>query len=158
MAVAERSEGETVLDPMCGAGGNSIAFGRLKKQVQSSDIDAGRLEMAKHNAKLFGVEENISFSNGDALEFLRTRRADVVYLDPPWGGPDYSKKQSFGLADFMIQGALLLESAIKAAKKQVIFKLPKNFNMSELEGYSFESILPDRHSDTLQGYTAYLNV
>ncbi|CAM9137390.1 unnamed protein product [Phaeothamnion confervicola] len=100
-----------------GSGGGSCGtstyspFGGL---VIAADIDAGRLEMARKNAVVYGVEHLIEFVLCDAMALMGSmssppssaaaaaatqatqqgsgRRcseggADTVFLSPPWGGP-----------------------------------------------------------------------
>lgn len=47
--------------------------------------------MAKHNAAVYGVQDRIEFIVGDFVALADTLKADVVFLSPPWGGPQYSK-------------------------------------------------------------------
>ena len=37
------------------------------------------------NARLHGVEDRIRFQTGDAARLLPGLRADLLFLDPPWG-------------------------------------------------------------------------
>ncbi|KOB68412.1 Prip interacting protein pimt [Operophtera brumata] len=46
--------------------------------------------MAKHNASVYGVADRIEFIVGDFFELAPTIEADMVFLSPPWGGPNYS--------------------------------------------------------------------
>lgn len=55
--------------------------------------------MAKNNAKVYGVEKYIDFIVGDFLELAPSLKADVVFLSPPWGGPEYVKKKDFLISD-----------------------------------------------------------
>lgn len=57
--------------------------------VIAIDIDPCKVEMARHNATIYGVADRIEFIVGDYL-LSDTLRADVVFLSPPWGGPGYS--------------------------------------------------------------------
>lgn len=64
--------------------------------VIAIDISRSRLEIARHNAIIYGVADRIEFIQGDFLDFARTyseraaaRKIDVVFLSPPWGGPSY---------------------------------------------------------------------
>lgn len=58
--------------------------------VIAIDIDPLKIEMAKHNATVYGVEHKIEFIVGDFFEIAPTLKADLVFLSPPWGGPNYS--------------------------------------------------------------------
>jgi 23S rRNA G2445 N2-methylase RlmL len=54
------------------------------------DIDPGRLEMARHNAAIYGVERQITFRLGDARTL--SREGDLLFLDPPWEQMDLLSK------------------------------------------------------------------
>ena len=94
LRLGERAKGRTVFDAMCGCGGNAIGFARAGCQVVAADIDGARLEMARHNAKLYGVADRIRFKHGDSRELEVT--SDLLFLDPPW-------EQMTLLADFAAQ-------------------------------------------------------
>lgn len=55
------------------------------------DIDPKKIEMAKHNATVYGVADRIEFIVGDFLHLADSIKADQVFLSPPWGGPTYMK-------------------------------------------------------------------
>lgn len=88
MALARRTRAATVVDATCGCGGNAIAFARLGSQVTAIDIHAERLDLAQHNARVYGVDDRITFLLGDARDVLPTLEADLCFVDPPWGDVD----------------------------------------------------------------------
>lgn len=47
--------------------------------------------MAKHNAKLYGVDHRIEFIVGNFLTLADSLIADVIFLSPPLDGSDSSK-------------------------------------------------------------------
>lgn len=59
--------------------------------VIAIDIDPKKIEMAKHNATIYGVAERIEFIVGDYLALVESLKADIIFLSPPWGGPQYLK-------------------------------------------------------------------
>ena len=65
--------------------------------VIAVDIDPVKIELAKHNAVVYGVEDRIEFIVGDYLQVAPQLKADVVFLSPPWGGPDYLEAHVFDL-------------------------------------------------------------
>ena len=82
----------TIIDAFTGAGSNAIHFAALDKSIKVTaiDIDEKRLELAKHNAKVYGVEDRITFIHGDFMSIGKSLMAhDVIFLSPPWGGPEY---------------------------------------------------------------------
>ena len=48
-----------------------------------------KLQLAKNNAAVYGVADRIEFILGNYLDLAPGLVADVVFLSPPWGGPEY---------------------------------------------------------------------
>jgi trimethylguanosine synthase len=68
--------------------------------VIALDTSPTRLDLARHNAQIYGVADRIEFILTDYIAFANTylslpftsprnRKIDVVFLSPPWGGPSY---------------------------------------------------------------------
>jgi trimethylguanosine synthase len=130
--IAEKSPGDIIVDAFCGAAGSMIGFARKGKKVIAVDNNARRLGMARHNARLFDVEDHIEFIQGDCRDIIPTLKADTVFLDPPWGGTDYNKAEKFSLSDFEPDGREILDLSFSLTPS-VVLRLPKNFNMNELD-------------------------
>jgi trimethylguanosine synthase len=156
LQIATTLAGDSVFDAFCGLGGNAIAFALAGKRVIACELDEGRLEMAKANAALAGVLDRITFVHGDALSQLGRTPCDAIFLDPPWGGPEYSKIDKFKLNFFSPNGEGLLESAIRTYAG-IAFKLPGNFDFSELDrfGASQWQVQENRLNGKLLHFTAY---
>jgi trimethylguanosine synthase len=141
LRIASRLHGTTVLDGFCGVGGSAIGFARAGKKVTTVDIDVARLGMARKNAAIYGVEEQIEFIHTDIADILSAQRKfDGIYFDPPWGGPDYYKADLFSFSMFSPNGQLLLEAAL-ARDCNVGFTLPKNFDLNELGSFKRDFFL-----------------
>ena len=63
------------------------AAGRRCERVIGIDIDASRLSLAAHNARVYDVSDRVQWLHGDFMALAPHLRADVVFLSPPWGGP-----------------------------------------------------------------------
>lgn len=72
--------------------------------VLAIDIDETKLACARHNAEVYGVADRIEFIHADFLSIANTLTADVVFLSPPWGGPEYLAKETFALESMPIDG------------------------------------------------------
>ena len=153
--IAQRIHLPHVLDAFCGVGGAAIAFARAGKRVTAIEIDSERLAMSKHNARLFSVDDRIQFVEGDCTTMLYQLKDTAVYLDPPWGGPDYGKLDQFLLGHFSPNGDTLIKQALSASP-EVVCKLPKNFDFSELDRFQrpFE-IVENIVGGQLEYFTAY---
>lgn len=69
--------------------------------VLGVDIDPVRLNLARHNAEVYGVADRIEFVQGDFLQLAPRLQGDVVFLSPPWGGPDYLTSEVFNIETMM---------------------------------------------------------
>lgn len=69
--------------------------------VLAIDIDPMRLNLAQHNATVYGVVDQIDFVQGDFLQLAPYLQGDVVFLSPPWGGPDYLTAEVFDIKTMM---------------------------------------------------------
>lgn len=70
--------------------------------VIAIDTSPVRLACAKANAEIYGVEEYITFIQGDYLEWaekqselpeLEREKIDVIFMSPPWGGISYQEEE-----------------------------------------------------------------
>jgi hypothetical protein len=131
MQMAAWAQGRAVVDAGCGIGGNAIAFARSGCPVLAIEADAGRLELARHNAAVYGVADKIEFVHADALALVAERSDPeaILFVDPPWGA-DWSRG-GCGLAELPLLAALLPYAASYAA---LWAKVPPSFATRELLG------------------------
>ncbi|RXM27240.1 Trimethylguanosine synthase [Acipenser ruthenus] len=95
--VQESFHCDVIIDAFCGVGGNSIQFALAGKKVIAIDIDPVRIALAQNNAEVYGVAGQIEFIQGDFMLLASDLKADVVFLSPPWGGPDYLSAEVFNI-------------------------------------------------------------
>ena len=136
--VAERCRCNVIVDAFAGAGGNAIQFAFTCERVIAIEIDPSKLELARCNAKVYGVEDRIEFILGDCTSVLPAlaacgRAIDCVFLAPPWGGPAYSESRTFDVTNItlrrvngsQVNGIDLLSIAQNVAPNTA-YMLPKN--------------------------------
>ncbi|QLA17774.1 23S rRNA (uracil(1939)-C(5))-methyltransferase RlmD [Desulfolutivibrio sulfoxidireducens] len=88
MAAAALTGSQTVWDLYCGSGGIALYASAKAKQVIGVDSSAMSIRDAKTSAGENGIV-NCEFVKGDVrqtVESLRTKKPDVVFLDPPRAG------------------------------------------------------------------------
>jgi tRNA/tmRNA/rRNA uracil-C5-methylase (TrmA/RlmC/RlmD family) len=78
LQIAAKIPERNVIDAMCGVGGTAIALARLGKVVVAVDSDERKLEMARHNASIYGV--------ASAIEFIHAHARDYLAAVPDWRG------------------------------------------------------------------------
>ena len=78
----ERWKGKKVLEVGCGIGTDTINFARGGALVTAVDLSEESLKLARERAKIFGLEEKISFHQANAEElssFVPIAAYDLVY-------------------------------------------------------------------------------
>ncbi|KAJ2615550.1 Trimethylguanosine synthase [Coemansia sp. RSA 1365] len=137
-----------VVDAFCGVGGNTIKFASWCEHVIAIDIDLGRLEMARHNAQIYGVEDRIEFILGDFYQLAPMLQADVVFLSPPWGGPEYTSAPIFDLDTMPFHSAREWLDRARLVSNNIAYFMPRNCNPQQLA-----DIFPDVPCDIELNYT-----
>jgi 16S rRNA G966 N2-methylase RsmD len=124
---------KTITDATANIGGDTTAFARHFKHVDAIELKDDNFEALKENTKQF---KNVTLHKGDSMK-LYTWNTDVLYLDPPWGGPGY--KESTNLDLFLGETRVdewLAEVVKRPNKPKFIFlKLPANYNFERLEQF-----------------------
>ena len=128
--IAGRLKGQTVLDAFCGLGGSAIGFARAGKKVISIDRDVSRVNKAVKNARIYGVEDRITFVVGDTFELFDVYPCQAVYFDPSWGGPDYKERQVLGFEHLVPDIRDLLHRTINEGRHTAL-TIPKNFDLRQ---------------------------
>ncbi|XP_051809311.1 trimethylguanosine synthase isoform X1 [Acanthochromis polyacanthus] len=126
------SDSHLVIDAFCGVGGNAIQFALTGKRVLAIDIDAIRLDMARHNAAIYRVADRIDFLQGDFLQLAPRLRGDVVFLSPPWGGPDYLTAEVFDISAMMEPDGFEIFRLAKMISDNIVYFLPRNADMDQV--------------------------
>jgi hypothetical protein len=133
LALGRLAQGRTVLETCVGSGGNSVGFARAGSRVTGFELDAGRLAEAQHNGRLYGVSGQLDLRLGDAIEAVPEARADILFVDPPWGGEDYDRVSS-ERADFPLLDRLL--GLNLSGYSELWLKLPSSFRVGSVPGAS----------------------
>ena len=61
------------------------------------DLDPVKVAYARHNAEVYGVADRIEFIVGDFMQIVPKLSAEVIFLSPPWGGPEYLHAKTFDI-------------------------------------------------------------
>ncbi|XP_042353817.1 trimethylguanosine synthase [Plectropomus leopardus] len=125
-------DSQLVIDAFCGVGGNAIQFALTGKRVLAIDIDPVRLDLARHNAEVYSVADRIDFLQGDFLQLAPRLRGDVVFLSPPWGGPDYVTAEVFDIKTMMQPDGFEIFRLTKLISDNIVYFLPRNADMDQV--------------------------
>ena len=146
LRMGELAGGRSVVEACVGSGGNSIGFARAGCRVVGFDVDAERLAEARHNMAVYGVRDRVRLVHGDALTGVPKESADILFVDPPWGGEQYDKRVS-ERASFPLLDRLLDQDL--SGYQEVWIKVPNSFCVASVEGAApsawFGEAAGDRH-------------
>jgi trimethylguanosine synthase len=132
-AIAPPGVDAVIVDAFCGCGGNAIQFARYASHVVGIDNNAARLELARHNAGVYGVAEFIDYVTGDVnavLPALRGTAVDAVFMSPPWGGPAYIDTRAYDVRPFVA-----LVDLARLLTPNVAILLPRNVTETDVEAH-----------------------
>jgi RNA cap guanine-N2 methyltransferase len=123
---------KTITDSTGCVGGDTINFAMNFKHVHSIEIKKDNYTALKANVNTF-VLKNVTIYNGDATIGYKWY-TDVLYVDPPWGGPNYKEHPLLDLnmsnkrLDTWLEEVLLRETR----PRYIFLKLPQNYNFQRL--------------------------
>jgi 16S rRNA G966 N2-methylase RsmD len=123
-----------ITDCTSGVGGDTIQFGQTFKFVYSIEIDKNRYKYLINNTSIYNLK-NIKFFNDDLLNILPIiSEQDIIFIDPPWGGPEYKNLKNIRLKISNIIELedlcemILFGETIKCSLF-ICLKLPKNYDI-----------------------------
>ncbi|ODH44758.1 hypothetical protein ACO22_00748 [Paracoccidioides brasiliensis] len=139
MADSAPKDRNILVDAFAGAGGNTIAFaqsGRWKR-VYAIEKEPAVLQCAKHNAKVYGVDDKITWFEGDCMQILKHQLSvlspySVIFASPPWGGPAYRADDVFDLSTMQPYSLATLYSEFSAFTEHLVLYLPRTSDLKQL--------------------------
>ncbi len=85
-----------VTDATACVGGDLVNFSKKVKHVNGVEINIDNYNLLAENCKTFECD-NVTLIHNDYLNVYNTLNQDIIYIDPPWMGPDYKLKKSVNL-------------------------------------------------------------
>ncbi|XP_032738458.1 trimethylguanosine synthase isoform X2 [Lontra canadensis] len=130
--VSQSFKCDIVVDAFCGVGGNTIQFALTGKRVIAIDIDPVKIDLARNNAEVYGIADKIEFICGDFLLLASHLKADVVFLSPPWGGPDYATAETFDIRTMMSPDGFEIFRLSQKITNNIVYFLPRNADIDQV--------------------------
>jgi predicted RNA methylase len=123
---------KTVTDATACIGGDTINFGLNCKFVRSIELNRENYEALANNVGLYDLK-NVETIHDDCLSIFNWK-TDILFIDPPWGGPDYKTQKDIDLflSDKRID--IWIEEILKRPNRPgfIFIKLPCNYNFKRL--------------------------
>lgn len=129
----------TITDAMACVGGNTLSFSNFFNKVIANEINTTRYQYLVHNMKEYN-RDNIVFYNDNYLNLMNKLEQNIVFIDPPWGGPIYKSQYKM---EIVLQDEAEKETKLhemidilfenSSGTKMIIFKLPINHNIENFK-------------------------
>lgn len=115
-----------ITDATACAGGNTYSFAQSYERVCAFEKDSRRFKLLQHNLQMLGVD-NVQLECGDAWDLCTQQQQDCIFIDPPWGGPEYKKldKIDLWLSDKPLSDFC---KSVAGRTSYIALKAPTNFN------------------------------
>jgi hypothetical protein len=132
-SVLKTTKDKHITDLTGNVGGDTILFGLHFKKVDSIEMNPENFEALRNNVDVFGLK-NVTLHLGDSTK-VYDWKTDVLYIDAPWGGPDYKEKAELDLylgdkrVDEFVKEALQRENR----PDYVFMKVPRNYKFDRFE-------------------------
>lgn len=93
LKIANRINAKKILDLCTGSGAIAISLAKYIKnsEITATDISEKALNIAKKNAKINEVENQITFIKSDLFEQLKKEKYDIIVSNPPYIKSDVVK-------------------------------------------------------------------
>jgi 16S rRNA G966 N2-methylase RsmD len=122
----------TITESSGGVGGDTISFAKYFNKVNTVEIIPLHCSVIKNNIGVYNID-NVNVICDNYLSVYDKITQDVVYIDPPWGGPQYKFKKNISL---YFNNVNILSLIDKIDAKYIFLKVPKNFDVSKLQDYN----------------------
>lgn len=118
----------TITDATAGVGGNTISFDRHFNKVQAVESDLTRFQYLVNNMSIY-KSKYTEFLHVDYTTVYLDLKQDVVFIDPPWGGPDYKYHDKLRIKLTSIPIERIVKDLLHSRQtKLVTLKLPLNYD------------------------------
>lgn len=115
---------QTIMDGFGGVGGNVIQFARSARVI-AIDIDPIKVDMLRHNARIYGVSEFVKPIVGSFfVEGPRHAPVDILFMSPPWGGLNASSAKSYDIFERIYPPITQIARTAAGISRNVILYLP----------------------------------
>lgn len=94
--IAENIQNPVILDLCTGSGAIAVSLAKYTKNVHicAIDISSKAIELAKKNAELNGVKNNIEFIESNMFDKIKDKKFDIIVSNPPYIETETIKKLS----------------------------------------------------------------
>ena len=128
----------TITDASAGVGGDVLQFAKIFKHVNAVELVPIHCAVIDHNLNVYNKRDNVSLVCANYLDVIGFFKPwsgtpifqDAVYLDPPWGGPEYSSQANILLELDGVAISDIIWFLLRRNKARYVFvKVPRNVDL-----------------------------
>jgi predicted RNA methylase len=129
-----------VTDATGNMGGITLALTNYFDKVNSVEIIPLHCKILENNMKVYDVVDKVKIHCIDYLDIGDKLEQDVVFLDPPWGGPEYKSKELMELYLDNISISDIIKSLLNKNEIKIIaIRVPFNYDFKKILALTEES-------------------
>ena len=121
----------TITDATACIGGSAYSFAQVFHHVNAIEMDHDRYTFLQANMGILPSCINpVRCLHGDALAIAPALTQDVVFIDPPWGGPEYKQLKQVQL---FLSSTSLADACriLHTSTAFIVIKVPINFDETD---------------------------
>ena len=128
-----------ITDGTANIGTDSIHMAEVFSSVNAIEFSSINYGALQNNVNVLNSRNNMKTYNGDTNIVIKDLSQDLIYIDAPWGGPNYKEfnKLKLYLGDVEILN-FYLENKDRA--KYFVFKVPYNYDFDYFRGYIIDKV------------------
>ena len=139
----------TITDATAGVGGDTLCFAQQFKKVNAIELDPLHCIIISHNLSMYKKQEKINLICANYVDVVGLYnpwpgtpiKQNVIYFDPPWGGPQYKNEKTIilkldNIPLFKIIWHILWDNLAD----YIFIKAPKNINLDYFPHYKWVNI------------------
>lgn len=135
-----------ITDALANIGGMTTLLAKDFEHINACEIINLHADIIKNNLKVYGYDNKVNIINDDYFNVMYKLKQDIIFFDPPWGGPNYKEKEDGVILHINnVNIWCIINSLLKYAKYLLVL-IPYNFSGSDLLKINskFEIIILDK--------------
>jgi predicted RNA methylase len=121
-------------DATANCGGSVIVADSMNyfSKINAVEIDCETFHCLKHNLHLYSI--NVNVFHCDYINIYKNLKQDIIFIDPPWGGPGYNKYTTVSIYLSNIDINNVIQNIVHYnICKMIVLKVPKNFVFKQIK-------------------------
>lgn len=114
-----------IIDACACVGADTLHFARSCKEVLAIEKSPQEFTILQKN---ISTSSNITGVQGTCIDYLQ-EKSDMIYFDPPWGGPGYRERKEIPKCDEREVTDIAKEIIRQTPERVVILKVPDYIDM-----------------------------